>query len=140
MSYQSVEEAYARCNKDGIEFWKAIQLEDMDENGITEEDSWKRMKGMWQAMLTGIDAYEPDEVSGSGLVGKEGGLMEAYQKKGDTLCGDYMAKVMTNALKMGCNNACMKRIVAAPTAGACGVLPAVLVTYYREYGLSLIHI
>lgn len=135
MSYQSVEEAYARCNKDGIEFWKAIQLEDMDENGITEEDSWKRMKGMWQAMLTGIDAYEPDEISGSGLVGKEGGLMETYQKKGDTLCGDYMAKVMTNALKMGCNNACMKRIVAAPTAGACGVLPAVLVTYYREYGI-----
>ena len=134
MSYQSVEEAYARCNEDGIEFWKAIQLEDMDENGITEEDSWKRMNGMWQAMLTGIDAYEPDEVSGSGLVGKEGGLMETYQKKGDTLCGDYMAKVMTNALKMGCNNACMKRIVAAPTAGACGVLPAVLVTYYREYG------
>lgn len=44
-----------------------------------------------------------------------------------------MAKVMSNALKMGCNNACMKRIVAAPTAGACGVLPAVLVTYYREY-------
>ena len=30
----------------------------------------------------------------------------------------YMAKVMANALKMGCNNACMKRIVAAPTAGA----------------------
>ena len=45
----------------------------------------------------------------------------------------YVAKVMANALKMGCNNACMKRIVAAPTAGACGVLPAVLVTYYREY-------
>ena len=133
MSYQSVEEAYARCNKDGIEFWKAIQLEDMDENGITEEDSWKRMKGMWQAMLTGIDAYEPDEVSGSGLVGKEGGLMETYQKKGDTLCGDYMAKVMTNALKMGCNNACMKRIIAAPTAGACGVLPAVLVPFFKEY-------
>lgn len=46
-----------------------------------------------------------------------------------------MAKVMSNALKMGCNNACMKRIVAAPTAGACGVLPAVLVTYYREYNV-----
>ena len=59
--------------------------------------------------------------------------MDAYLQKGDTLCGDFMAKVMANALKMGCNNACMKRIVAAPTAGACGVLPAVLVTYYREY-------
>ena len=60
-------------------------------------------------------------------------MMDAYRETGDTLCGDFMAKVMSNALKMGCNNACMKRIVAAPTAGACGVMPAVLVTYYGEY-------
>ena len=32
---------------------------------------------------------------------------------------------------MGESNACMKRIVAAPTAGACGVIPAVLVPLYR---------
>lgn len=34
---------------------------------------------------------------------------------------------------MGESNACMKRIVAAPTAGACGVLPAVLITYEQFY-------
>ena len=34
---------------------------------------------------------------------------------------------------MGECNACMKRIVAAPTAGACGVLPAVLVPYVKKY-------
>lgn len=134
MSYQSMEEAYARCERDGIEFWKAIQLEDAEERDMKVEDSWKQMKGMWQAMLDSIDTYDPSLLSRSGLVGQEGGRMEEYLKKGDTLCGDYMAKVMANALKMGCNNACMKRIVAAPTAGACGVLPAVLVTYYREYG------
>ena len=133
MSYQSMEEAYARCEKDGIEFWKAVQLEDAEERDIKPEDSWKQMKEMWQAMLNSIDTYDPSLMSRSGLVGKEGGRMEEYLKKGGTLCGDYMAKVMANALKMGCNNACMKRIVAAPTAGACGVLPAVLVTYYREY-------
>ena len=33
------------------------------------------------------------------------------------------------ALKMGECTACMRRIVAAPTAGSCGVLPAVLLTY-----------
>lgn len=133
MSYQSMEEAYARCEKEGIEFWKAIQLEDAEERDVKEEDSWKQMKKMWQAMLDSIDTYDPELMSRSGLVGREGGIMEEYLKKGDTLCGDFMAKVMANALKMGCNNACMKRIVAAPTAGACGVLPAVLVTYYREY-------
>lgn len=135
MSYQSMEEAFARCEKEGIEFWRAIQLEDGEERDVKEEDSWKQMKRMWQAMLDSIDIYDPELMSRSGLVGKEGGIMEEYLKKGDTLCGDFMAKVMANALKMGCNNACMKRIVAAPTAGACGVLPAVLVTYYREYGV-----
>ncbi|WP_286151694.1 L-serine ammonia-lyase, iron-sulfur-dependent, subunit alpha [Sporofaciens musculi] len=133
MSYQSMEEAQIRCEREGIQFWKAIQLEDADERGVTQEDSWKEMQRMWQAMLDGLDAYDPELMSRSRMVGKEGGLMDAYREAGDTLCGDFMAKVMSNALKMGCNNACMKRIVAAPTAGACGVMPAVLVTYYREY-------
>ena len=41
---------------------------------------------------------------------------------------------MASALAMGESNACMKRIVAAPTAGACGVLPAVLVNYQKRNG------
>ncbi|BDF05902.1 L-serine ammonia-lyase, iron-sulfur-dependent, subunit alpha [[Clostridium] hylemonae] len=133
MSFQSIEEVRARCEKEEISFWKAVQLEDAAERDVAPEDSWKEMKHIWQAMLDGVDAYEPGLISRSGLVGKEGGLMEEYVKTGEPLCGGYMAKVMTTALKMGCNNACMKRIVAAPTAGACGVLPAVLVTYFREY-------
>ncbi len=135
MSYQSMEDVYKRCEKEGIEFWKAIQLEDADERGVTEESSWNQMKKMWQAMLDSIESYDPNLMSASGLVGKEGGLMAEYVAKGDTLCGDFVGKVMVNALKMGCNNACMKRIVAAPTAGACGVLPAVLVTYCKEYNV-----
>ena len=105
MSYQSMVEAYARCDKEGIELWKAFQLEDCDERNVSEEASWKMMKGMWQAMLDGLADYEPKLMSGSGLVGSEGGLMEEYNKKGDTLCGDYVTKVMANALKMACNNA-----------------------------------
>ena len=132
MSFRAIEEIQNKCKNDNIEFWKAIQLEDCDERGAGEEESWEQMRGMWHAMRDGVDAYEPNLISRSGLVGREGGLMEAYQENGDTLCGDFVAKVMTIALKMGCNNACMKRIVAAPTAGACGVMPAVLVAYYRE--------
>ena len=44
MSYQSMEEAQSRCEKEGIGFWKAVQLEDAGERGVTEEDSWKEMK------------------------------------------------------------------------------------------------
>ena len=38
----------------------------------------------------------------------------------------YVGEVIAEALSMAESNACMRRIVAAPTAGACGVLPAVL--------------
>ena len=40
--------------------------------------------------------------------------------------------VMEKAVKMAESNACMGRIVAAPTAGSCGVIPAVLLTYLEE--------
>lgn len=128
-----MEEICTRCEEEGIEFWKAIQLEDAYERGAVEEDSWKEMKDMWQVMLDNLESYEPERVSRSGLVGREGALLRDYRRSADPLCGDFMAEVIENALKMGCNNACMKRIVAAPTAGACGVLPAVLITYYRNY-------
>ena len=124
MSYQSMEEAKLRGEKENIPFWKAIQLEDAQERDVKIEDSWEKMKYMWQSMLDALDAYEPDKVSRSGLVGTEGGLMDNYRENEEPLCGDFVSKVMSNALKMGCNNACMKRIVAAPNraylAGASG--------------------
>ena len=132
MSYRSVEEIQRFCRENDQPFWKAVQLEDCEESGITEEQSWEKMCYTWNAMIESLDAYDPTLTSGSGLVGLEGGQMDAYREKEQPLCGGFVSKVIANALKMGCNNACMKRIVAAPTAGACGVMPAVLVTYYRE--------
>ncbi len=132
MSYRSVEEIQKYCQENDQPFWKAVQLEDCEESGITEEQSWRKMRYTWNAMIESLDAYDPTLTSESGLVGPEGGQMDTYREKEEPLCGAFVSKVIANALKMGCNNACMKRIVAAPTAGACGVMPAVLVTYYRE--------
>lgn len=116
MAYQAVDEIMARCEKDSVEFWKAVQLEDCEENGISEEESWNQMTHMWNSMKESVAAYDPEAISRSGLVGREGKLMDAYREQEKPLCGDFVSKVIANALKMGCNNACMKRIVAAPTA------------------------
>ena len=48
------------------------------------------------------------------------------------LGGTYFQRVTEQALKVAECNACMKRIVAAPTAGSCGVLPAVLIPLTDE--------
>lgn len=132
MSYHSIEEIYGQCSKLNKEFWEVILLDDTNERNVANEESMSKMQGMWEAMLSATNSYEPNLTSKSGLVGKEGGLMDTYRKNEKPLCGDFVSKVIMRALQMGGSNACMKRIVAAPTAGACGVLPAVLTSYYEE--------
>ena len=62
-------------------------------------------------------------------------MMDA-RAAGNLLCGDFIGKVMEKALKTSESNACMKRIVAAPTAGSCGVVPAVFLSLQEEKGYS----
>ena len=81
------------------------------------------------------ESYQAQDRSHSGLSGGDGAKMTLYAA-GDPLCGPLLSQVMAGALRMGECNACMKRIVAAPTAGACGVLPAVLLPCARHFSLS----
>lgn len=136
MSYQSFEDVLDVCRREHKEFWEVILEEDLQERNSSRGDSLQQMKNIWQAMLEAAESYDHSLTSKSGLVGGDGRRMERYlQEKGSAaLCGSYVDECIALALKMGESNACMKRIVAAPTAGACGVLPAVLVPYYRERG------
>ena len=79
--------------------------------------------------------YEENLKSFSGLSGGDGANMQRLVREGEAVSGGFMGMVVTRALKMGESNACMKRIVAAPTAGACGVVPAVFLTYEQFYGI-----
>ncbi len=132
MAYQSLEEIAKFGETHREPFWRAVMLDDVNERTVSEEMSVCAMREMWKAMLEASEKYDEQLASNSGLVGGMGGKMEAYRKCGNTLGGDFMSQVIVQALQMGESNACMKRIVAAPTAGACGVLPAVLVPLYRE--------
>ena len=132
MSFHSLEEIRMFCERKSVPFWKAVQLSDMDERGVTEEESLRMMEEMWDAMKSAEENYDGERMSHSGLTGGAGAQMESYLEKNDSLCGEFTGRVMAEALKMAESNACMQRIVAAPTAGACGVIPAVLLTACRE--------
>lgn len=114
--------------------WRAVLLADCEERQADEAASFERMRAMLHAMRAADDGYAPGERSRSGLVGGDGARMAAYAASGHTVCGPLVCDVIARALKMGESNACMKRIVAAPTAGACGVLPAVLLAYADARG------
>ena len=130
--YKSLEEICEMTTKEGKPFWKIVQEDDCREQGISEGEAFEQMRGMYQAMREADDNYDGKLKSASGLVGTDGEKMHAAREAGTLLCGKFIGKVMEKALKTGESNACMKRIVAAPTAGACGVLPAVLVPYFQK--------
>ena len=136
MAFGSLKVILETAEQKKVSFWEAVLLDDMNERNVKREESLKQMERLWHAMLEAAAAYDGKLCSNSGLVGGDGQKMEEYVKRGDTLCGPFVGKVLTGALQMGESNACMKRIVAAPTAGSCGVLPAVLVPYFQERGIQ----
>ena len=80
---------------------------------------------------------ERPEKSMGGLIGGEAAAMsELGSRDGSSACSDELSKLSTYALAVLETNASMGRIVAAPTAGSAGVLPAVLFTLAEEHGFG----
>ena len=128
--YRSLEEICEAA--EGSSFYEAVLADDCKERGIKEVESKAQMRAMYEAMKQADAGYEAKRVSASGLAGTDGEKLAQARAQKKLICGDLIGLVMEKAVKMGESNACMKRIVAAPTAGACGVLPAVLVPYFQK--------
>lgn len=131
MALDSMQEIFDKIKDWNLSFWKVVLKTDMEERQVSAEDSWEKMRSTWAAMLESVDTYQSDRRSVSGLVGGDGQKMREYIGREESLCGTYLQEVIATALCVGESNACMRKIVAAPTAGACGVLPAVLVPLYK---------
>lgn len=134
--YKSLEEIVKTERESGKPFWKIVQEDDCRERGVEAGQAFKEMRGLYLAMQEADRSYDGTLKSASGLVGTDGEKMRLAREKEMLLCGSFIGKVMEKALKMGESNACMKRIVAAPTAGSCGVVPAVFLTLQEERGFS----
>lgn len=136
MSFKSLSEIVEKAKTAKKEFWQIIIKDDMKEQGTSFEVSFAKMKDMYLAMKNADKNYDPALRSASGLSGGDGTKLEEFKKQKNRLLGDFMTEVMEKAVKMGESNACMKRIVAAPTAGSCGIIPAVLLTYEKQCNVS----
>ena len=134
--YESLKQICIAEETKGIPFWKLVQMEDCKELQKTQEVSAQEMLEIYQAMRASYVNYEDGLHSASGLVGGEGAKIYNRRMENQLLCGDFIGCVMEKALKISESNACMKRIVAAPTAGSCGVVPAVFLSVQEHQDLS----
>ena len=132
MIYHSIQDLLNLAKEYQIPLWEVVCRADMEERQVTKEQSFETMHRMYEAMKQADSAYDKGLKSASGLAGGDGEKLHCYNAAGKNIAGEYIGLVMEKAVKMGESNACMKRIVAAPTAGACGVIPAVFLAY-QEY-------
>lgn len=134
--YHTLNDLIKLSADNNLEIWEIIQQADMYENDRSESDYFNMMKEMYVAMKNADSMYDGTLRSASNKAGGDGGLLHSYNESGKNICGSFMGKVMEKAIKMGESNACMRRIVAAPTAGSCGVLPAVLLSYEEDFDVA----
>lgn len=129
MNYHSINDLVELCHKNNAQIWQVIMMDNAHERMVSEDKIFENMRLMYKAMKTADNNYDKSLKSPSRMAGGDGELMYQYNKSGRNICGDFVGMVMGKALKMGESNACMRRIVAAPTAGSCGVIPAVFISY-----------
>lgn len=137
MSFKSLMEIAEISKEKGKAFWEVIMEDDVSERLTTREESFSRMKSLYLSMKHADELYNAGLKSVSGLVGGDGAKISAALDKGILMSGPFIGEVMAKAVKMGESNACMKKIVAAPTAGSCGVIPAILLTYEEQHHANL---
>ncbi|MBQ4506818.1 MAG: L-serine ammonia-lyase, iron-sulfur-dependent, subunit alpha [Firmicutes bacterium] len=134
--FESTRGLIEETEKSGLPIWEYVLKTSCEESNISEEQSWEMMGKTFDAMLESYRSYDQFQVSASGLVGGDAEKMRVARNSGDTICGSFIGSVIATALTVSECNACMHRIVAAPTAGSCGVLPAVLLPYAHVKDLS----
>lgn len=134
--YHTLQELQELAVQQKKEIWQIVQQEDMDASERTQEQSYEKMHQMYEAMKYADAAYNGNLRSASGRAGGDGEKLHEYNASGENICGAFIGLVMEKAIKMGESNACMRRIVAAPTAGSCGVLPAVLLSYEEQFAVT----
>ena len=136
LKYEFVSELVAEAEKRNIKISELV-LEDQAKSMEKEPlELYEKMEISFQVMKDSInEGMKKDQKSMSGLTGGEGYLMNEYAATGG-ISGNFMTKAMARALAVAGCNASMGRIVAAPTAGSCGILPGCLVSLYEDRGFE----
>lgn len=96
---------------------------------ISKDKVRERMRDTLKVMIDAANyGLQRQTKSVTGLIGGDAKKIEEYRKSGKTICGDTINKAMARAISCSEVNAAMGKIVAAPTAGSNGILPAAIIT------------
>lgn len=135
--FNKAEELLRLCNEKNKRISEIVMEKEIRANKTSQEDLMDRMKNILQIMKESSKAALDKEIkSVSGLTGGDAKKLEEYRKSNETLSGDLIISAMAKALSTSEVNASMGKIVAAPTAGASGIIPSALLSAKEKLNLT----
>ena len=136
MEYTTINELVETAKENGISVGEAVLKDQAVQMEQTEEHLLAQMEESLQVMEKAVESgMDPGLRSTSGLTGGDAWKMMKYGKTGG-MTGSFMTGAMARALAVSEYNAAMGKIVAAPTAGSCGIMPGCLVSVMKERGIA----
>lgn len=135
MSINTFEQLYSVCKEKNKSIYE-IALDNEASQGEYSEykvrlQAKKSLDAMKEAINTGLKSTEP---SPSGMSGDDCDKLQ--KSNANFILGKTPQKIMAYALATSEQNLRMGTIVACPTAGSCGIVPAVLVAYSQDYNIN----
>jgi L-serine dehydratase len=128
--YTGIADVLARCEKENLLIWELVSLHEGDSIWTHLSEVWATMK---RAVATGLEAE--GRLPGTLNVPRKA---SAYHARAQNMAGYFRMKALqfAYALAVSEENAAGGEVVTAPTCGACGVLPAVLLFLQHQAKLS----
>ncbi len=135
--YKDLAGLLAEATEAGVPLWRIIADEELRLTEMSDHELMMRLDTRLSVMEQSANRAlaEPLETVG-GLISGVASRHQRYAESKGGLAGRLANQVMAYALSSSEVNAAMGCICAAPTAGACGILPAVLFGLREEYDLS----
>ncbi len=137
LNYNTIAGLVEQAEQAGKPISELVLAQQAEQTERTEGDLYEEMRRTFRVMEESVaSGIDPDLRSTSGLTGGTAYRMQQAVREGRTICGEVFGGALTRALAVSELNASMGRIVASPTAGSCGILPAAVLTIRDARGLD----
>lgn len=133
----TAKEIIAYCQEEGKAFWQLVLEEECQVKKTTEEAVRQQLQESLAVMASSAQAnLNQSQTTRFAMADGFAQAAHTYAKDGEPVSGSFVMEVMAKAFSTAEVNCAMGKIVAAPTAGSAGILPAVLMGAKERYDLS----
>ncbi len=132
--FESFEGWRNHCDQNKVSLVQAVIDYENEQNGRNEKQILDGLNIAWDVMKDAVrTGLEEEMVSRSGMINN--GAKKVYRYPTAVLSKEFQ-NLISRALAAKEVNSCMGRVVAAPTAGASGIMPGVLVTLQEIHSVE----